>query len=287
MTSVPQFVIPGQTVGGIVLTSGGFQFVLSGGQTVGTVINSGGIQLAGGTEDNTTVAGGGLQFVFSSSDFLVFSGLGSSLTSSQISALEANVTSLGTLGGLITAFGGISGFIKAIESGFRLDFEGVARNTTVYSGGIQAVGEGAIATNTTLNSGGFQAVLGGLATSTTVGSGGLQFVGAGQELPLFGSGNGNGEVDGSVVNGGVQVGPFRGHRQRDGACRSWRHRNRHVSRQRVPAAGRRRNRFFRRHSRRHRCRQRRRAGSPVWRDCRWHDHRKRRYCRIPRRSRHG
>ena len=80
----------------------------------------------------------------------------------------------------------------------------MARNTTVYSGGVQAVGAGAIATNTTVSSGGFQAVLGGVATSTRVGSGGFQIVGAGQDLLLFGSGGGNGEVDGTIVNGGDQ-----------------------------------------------------------------------------------
>jgi autotransporter passenger strand-loop-strand repeat protein len=204
MTSIPQFVVPGQTVESVVLTSGGFQLVLSGGETIGTIINAGGIQLAGGTEDNTTIAGGGLQFVFSSSDFLVFSGLGSSLTSSEISSITANVASLGTLGFFISAFGGVSGLISAIESGFTLGFDGVARNTTVYSGGMQAVGDGAFATNTTVSSGGFQAVLGGVATSTSVGSGGFQIVGAGQDFLLFGSGSGNGEVDGSIVNGGVQ-----------------------------------------------------------------------------------
>ena len=94
-----QFVFPNQTIEGTVLTSGGFQFVLSGGETINAIIN-GGIQLAGGTEENTTIAGGGVQFVFSSSEFLVFSGLGSSLNSSAISAIEANVSALGPAGRL-------------------------------------------------------------------------------------------------------------------------------------------------------------------------------------------
>src|SRR5690348_6559054 len=137
MTSVPQFVIPGQTVEDAVLTSGVSQIVLSGGHTIGTTVNAGGVQLAGGIEDNTAVAGGGVQFVFSSSEFEVFSGLGSSLPASAISAIETEV-SAGPLSGLINEFGGVSGFIKAIESGFRFDFAGVARSTTVYSGGIPA-----------------------------------------------------------------------------------------------------------------------------------------------------
>ena len=85
-----QFVFPNQTIVGTTVLGGGFQYVLSGGETIGTVIN-GGIQLAGGTEDNTIINGGGEQFVFSSSEFLVFSGLGSSLNASAISAIEANV----------------------------------------------------------------------------------------------------------------------------------------------------------------------------------------------------
>jgi autotransporter passenger strand-loop-strand repeat protein len=80
-----QFVFPNQTIVGTTVLGGGFQYVLSGGETIGTVIN-GGIQLAGGTEDNTIINGGGEQFVFSSSEFLVFSGLGSSLNASAPSA---------------------------------------------------------------------------------------------------------------------------------------------------------------------------------------------------------
>ena len=83
MTSLPQFVFSNQTIDGAVLTSGGFQFVLSVGATISTVINSGGIQRAGGTEDSTTVAGGGIQFVFSSSECLIVRGF--SLNASAIS----------------------------------------------------------------------------------------------------------------------------------------------------------------------------------------------------------
>jgi autotransporter passenger strand-loop-strand repeat protein len=58
MTSIPQFVFPGQTIEGAVLTSGGFQFVLSGGETISTVIDSGGIQLAGGSQAGFIESGG-------------------------------------------------------------------------------------------------------------------------------------------------------------------------------------------------------------------------------------
>jgi autotransporter passenger strand-loop-strand repeat protein len=193
-----QFVFPNQTIVGTTVLGGGFQYVLSGGETIGTIIN-GGIQLAGGTEDNTIINGGGEQFVFSSSEFLVFSGLGSSLNASAISAIEANVALLGPAGAaLIVGFGGISGFISAIESGFTFNFSGAARSTTINSGGIQFVADGAVATDTTVNSGGAQAVAGGLASDTTVSSGGLQLV-------VAGSSGGAGEADKTTLIGGVQL----------------------------------------------------------------------------------
>jgi autotransporter passenger strand-loop-strand repeat protein len=193
-----QFVFPHQTIVGTTVLGGGFQYVLSGGETIGTVIN-GGIQLAGGTEDNTIINGGGEQFVFSSSEFLVFSGLGSSLNASAISAIEANVALLGPAGAaLIVGFGGISGFISAIESGFTFNFSGAARNTTINSGGIQFVTDGAVAADTTVSSGGVQGVAGGLASDTIVSSGGLQLV-------VAGSSGGAGEADRTTLIGGCNL----------------------------------------------------------------------------------
>jgi autotransporter passenger strand-loop-strand repeat protein len=220
-----QFVFPNQTIVGTTVLGGGFQIVLSGGETVGEVIN--GVQLAGGTENNTTIAGGGEQLVFSSSEFFAFSGFGSSLNASAISAIESNLGALGSAGALISGFGGVSAFISAIESGFTLGFMGMARNTTIDSGGIQIVADGAVATDTTINSGGAQAVAGGLASDTIVSKGGLQAVGPG-------SSGAAGEADGTNAHRGRATCCLRGHRQRNRDRRWGRRRN--VRQRPVPPA---------------------------------------------------
>ncbi|MVX88188.1 hypothetical protein GQF58_29745, partial [Escherichia coli] len=65
-----------------------------------------------------------------------------------------------------------------VNGGGEMVVHGIATDTIINSGGLQAVSGGGSATNTTVNGGG-EMVVHGIATDTIINSGGLQAVSGG------------------------------------------------------------------------------------------------------------
>ncbi|WP_137594955.1 autotransporter outer membrane beta-barrel domain-containing protein, partial [Escherichia coli] len=92
-------------------------------------------------------------------------------------------------GGLQAVSGGGSATNTTVNGGGEMVVHGIATDTIINSGGLQSVSGGGSATNTTVNGGG-EMVVHGIATDTIINSGGLQAV------------SGGGSATNTTVNGG-------------------------------------------------------------------------------------
>jgi len=139
------------------ITGGGQQYVSVGGSAIEATIDSGGSQFisGGGTAANTTVNDGGHQYVEPGG-----SAFGSILNDPGVQIISSGGTAINTT-----------------VSGGEQDVYGTASGTTVSSGGLQVVENGATASGTIVDNGGIETVLaGGTEISATISSGAVENV---------------------------------------------------------------------------------------------------------------
>jgi autotransporter passenger strand-loop-strand repeat protein len=163
VSSTSGLVAYGSAVSGIIVSSGGTEYILAGGTAIATVVGSGGIEIvsSGGLAGNTVVDRGGSEIV-------------SAGGTASASLIKSGGTQLVHSGGVASSTAVNGGGRETVSGG------GVTLGSSVNHGGVETVSAGGLESLTVVNSGGIDEVLsGGSATGTLLNSSGAENIAAG------------------------------------------------------------------------------------------------------------